>query len=102
MAKQRINIMDLKQLVRLKKEGHSNIKTAELLLVSRNTVNEYVRIFSTHNLSFEELTQFSGKEIDDLFPCAKQEVSDHFADISKMVDLGSGAKPEIDDIMLTR
>jgi len=29
-------------------------------------------------------------------------VSDHFADIGKMVDLGSSAKREIDDIVLTR
>lgn len=29
-----------------------------------------------------------------------QEVSDHFADVSKMVGLGSGSEREIDDMML--
>ena len=33
---------------------------------------------------------------------AKNDIGDHFADVSKMVEIGSEAKREIDDIMLSR
>ena len=33
---------------------------------------------------------------------AKNDIGDHFADVSKMVEIGSEAKRNIDDIMLSR
>ena len=33
---------------------------------------------------------------------AQQQVSDHFAGVSKMVSLGSGSEREVDDVLLTR
>lgn len=33
---------------------------------------------------------------------SKHAISDHFVDVNKMVDLGSGSQREVDDIMLTR
>jgi DNA-damage-inducible protein D len=33
---------------------------------------------------------------------SKQNISDHFVDVNKMVKLGSGSEREVDDIMLTR
>ncbi len=33
---------------------------------------------------------------------SEQSIPDHFPDVSKMVDIGSGAKKNVEDIMLTR
>jgi DNA-damage-inducible protein D len=33
---------------------------------------------------------------------SKQDIADHFADVGKLVDIGSGAKKEVEDVMMTR
>lgn len=55
MAGKRIEIMDLKQLITLKKQGISNRKAAKMLHISRNTVNDYMGLFDGLGCSYEEL-----------------------------------------------
>ena len=70
MAGQRIDIMDLRQLIQLKRKGLSNRKVAQSLCVSRNTVNTYVQSFETHELSYEQLEGLSDGELAGLLPQA--------------------------------
>jgi transposase len=72
MAGTRINIMELRQLIRLKKEGISNRKIAEMLRVSRNTVNEYNRIFEAHKLNYDELNELDEAALTALFPSSSE------------------------------
>jgi transposase len=68
MAGQRIDIMELRGLIQLKRKGLSNRKVAQALGVSRNTVNCYVRAFSEHELSYEQLEGLSEAELAGIFP----------------------------------
>jgi len=45
MAGKRIDLMGIKELILLKKQGVSNRQAADILGVSRNTVNSYTQIF---------------------------------------------------------
>jgi len=49
MAGKRIDIMDLKQLITLKRQGVSNRKAAQILHLSRNTVNDYMHLLEGLN-----------------------------------------------------
>lgn len=70
MAGKRIEIMDLKQLMTLKKQGLSNRKTADLLQISRNTVNTYTQILESLPYSYDQLLALSDSELKEL--CAPE------------------------------
>lgn len=70
MAGQRIDIMELRGLIQLKRKGLSNRAVAQALGVSRNTVNSYVRAFEEHELNYEQLQELSEAELAGLFPQA--------------------------------
>lgn len=57
-----------------------------------------------HLLGYTEWRNFTAVVSKAKIACevSKHAVSDHFVDVNKMVDLGSGSQREVDDIMLTR
>jgi transposase len=55
MAGKRIEPMDIKQLITLKQQGVSNRKCAQILKISRNTVNDYASLFERLGYSFQDL-----------------------------------------------
>ena len=57
-----------------------------------------------HLLSYTKWDNFQGVISKAKTACelSEQEIDDHFADVGKMVSIGSGAEKEIPDVMLTR
>lgn len=57
-----------------------------------------------HLLGYDEWRNFTAVINKAKTACevSDQAISDHFVDVNKMVDLGSGSQREVDDIMLTR
>lgn len=82
MAGIRIDIMKLRDLILLKEKGKSNRSAADLLGVSRNTVNSYVRLISSYDLDYKELLTLSDKELQDLFPSESEVDSYRYRELS--------------------
>lgn len=64
----KLDPMDLKQIISLRLDGLSNRKTAELLGIGRNTVNAYMKLFKACGLPLSELQELENHELRDLFP----------------------------------
>jgi len=60
--------MGLKQIISLHIDGFSNRKIGATLGISRNTVNNYMRLFKASTRSLEELLACDNTALEALFP----------------------------------
>ncbi|MCK5441804.1 MAG: helix-turn-helix domain-containing protein [Maribacter sp.] len=60
--------MDLKQIITLHKDGFSNRAIGATLDISRNTVNNYMKLIKGCGYSFEKLLTFDHVTLYKLFP----------------------------------
>ncbi len=64
----KLDPMDLKQIISLRLDGLSNRKTANLLGIGRNTVNAYMKLFEACDRPLSELKELDNYELQELFP----------------------------------
>lgn len=82
--------MDLKQILSLHLDGYSNRKIGSTLGISRNTVNNYMRLFQASDYSYKELLDFDTAALASLFPSHTtidnpryEELMSHFEGVNK-------------------
>lgn len=83
MANKRIEMINVRHLIRLKAKGYSNRKIARTLDVSRPTVNGYVRLFKASGKGFGELSELGDTELAALFPKPGKEVPERYTVLQK-------------------
>ena len=78
MAGQRINIMEIRNIIAFKIKKISNRGIASLLQINRKTVDSYIHRIKTVGLSYEEASSLSDAELIDLFTQTDQTDKDRF------------------------
>ncbi len=63
----KLDPMDLKQIIRLHNENFSNRKISKQLGISRNTINDYVKLFHACDHSFDTLLAMEDGKLKELF-----------------------------------
>lgn len=86
MAGKRIETMDLRQLVILKKQGFSNRKIAQLLQISRNTVNSYTQIFEGSGLNYDQLVALDDLALKELCAPESEVSADRYEDLASQFE----------------
>lgn len=67
MANNPISMIKIRQILRLHSQGCSKVQIAARTGISRNTLKKYLKEFTASNLTFDELSSLSDKDLEDLF-----------------------------------
>ena len=78
--------MDLKQIITLHKDGESNRQIGDLLNISRNTVNNYIKLIKASDHSPGELLAMDNHELGELFTAHTTIVNDRFNQLMTWFD----------------
>ena len=67
MANKTIDMIKVRQILRLHNQGRSKMQISIQTGISRNTLKKYLKEFEDSNLTFEEISSLSDKDLEDLF-----------------------------------
>ncbi len=79
----KLDPMDLKQIITLRLDGLSNRKIGTILGISRNTINTYMHLFEASSWSLEELLGFDNSTLQDHFPMRTSIDNDRYQTLMK-------------------
>lgn len=78
--------MDLKQIITSHNDGLSNRQIGELLDISRNTVNNYMKLFKACDYEFDELLKMNNNQLRELFTAHTTIKNDRFEQLTLYFD----------------
>ncbi len=64
----KLDLMDVKQIIRLHLDGQSNRKISRTLGINRNTVNSYIQLVKSLDIPANKLLEMDICELEELFP----------------------------------
>lgn len=102
MANKRIDMLNIKQLLRLYTQGVSKIKISTQLGISRNTAKKYIGIFHEHRLTYEELLELSDDDLLDLFDAPPIDQKDNSSNKKQLDALFPYISKELKRVGVTR
>ena len=86
MANKVINMVNIRQILRLHKEGESLRKTSEMLGIARKTVSKYLAIFKSIEHDYEDIVKMSDDEVFEIFTKKEQPSKDRYEKLSSNFD----------------